>query len=258
MKSISLLVFVVTIFETAGQSNEQSIYVRRASLQHLADSLLMSGQGYTPEYVTLLKKTAATDTDTFLIAATSYGRMKDVFLLKEDSTLEKIAAETELYYLNKSLAKYPDNFDAYAYRLKLYKYSTNKDSEEAFIKTFQEKFSARWEMNFVMAYHYIYQDFLWPGSKEFEICSNYLKKAIELNPKEFNSLLLLSVAYENDKQQRMMYLKKMYAIATHQFKKKHQPKQIKGSIHCYIHSEYTIRTGFNRSIIGCRIYIVKS
>lgn len=97
-------------------------------------------------------------------------------------------------------------------------------------------------MNFVMAYHYIYYDFLWPDSKEFEMCSNYLKKAIELNPKEFNSLLLLSVAYENNIQERMMYLKRMYTIAPKQFVKNTSENKSK--------VPFVVKSIFSKSLFG--------
>lgn len=222
MKNTLLLLSICIINETWGQSSQQSIYERRNILLNQADSLLENGKGNTPEYFNLQKKIASTDTDTFLVAANAYGAMKFVFALHDDSTYEKLATESELYCINKSLAKYPDNFDAYVYRIQLYKYGSlykysSKEGEEAFIKAFQEKFAGRWEMNLVMADYYIHYTFLLPNSKDFEVCSNYLKKTVELNPKEFNSLLLLSVAYENNKNERMMYLKKMYVIAPEQF-----------------------------------------
>jgi len=217
MKNLLLLLSVFIIFETSGQSNQQSIYARRNNLLHQADSLMMKGEDNTPAYINILKKIAATDADTFLVAANAYGKIKFAFSMTGDSTFEKIAAETELYYINKSLSKYPYNFDGYPYRLMLYKYASNKDGEEALIKTFQQNFSGSWKMNVTMAHHYIKYDFLWPDSKEFDLCSSYLKKAVELNPEDFNSLLLLSVAYENNKEARILYLKKMRALAPQQF-----------------------------------------
>ena len=80
----------------------------------------------------------------------------------------------------------------------------------------------------VEAYYYILYDFVWPDTKEFVLCSNYLKKSVELNPSDYNSLLLLSVAYENNKDTRMMYLKKMYALAPEQFSKNTAQKVVKG------------------------------
>lgn len=220
MRNLLVLLSVFYFFETAGQSGQQVVYARRNNLIHQADSLMMVGETNTFDYLNALKKIVATDTDTFLVAANAVGRMKSVYSMSiKDSTYEKMAAAIELQYVDKSLAKYPDNIDGYIYRLTLYKYSTNKDGETELIKIFQQKFSDTWKMNVTMAHHYILYDFLWPETKEFDLCSNYLKKAVELNPTDFNSFLLLSVAYENNKETRMMYLKKMYALAPQQFSK---------------------------------------
>lgn len=172
------------------------------------------------EAITNLRKLAETDKDTLLIAAAAYQRMKFIYEYNlNDSNGKRIAEGMESYLVNKSLEKYPDNMDGYIYKLNQYKYAENKEGEAALIQQCLAKFSNRWEMNFVLGYHYIYNDFLWPEAPEFDVSSKYFKKVLVLNPSEFNTLLLLSVAYEKNKIEREDYLKKMYQLNPSQFKK---------------------------------------
>jgi hypothetical protein len=106
--------------------------------------------------------------------------------------------------------------------MKVYKDSNNKEGESEFLKSVENKVPNSWEINFALAYHPVHFDFIWPESAEFEKSANYLKKVIALNPKEFNSYLLLSVAYEKDKNEREYYLKKMYELNPEQFYKNNQ------------------------------------
>lgn len=106
--------------------------------------------------------------------------------------------------------------DAYLYRISRYKCSTNQKERDEFIQRAEARFPDRWELTLTIAYSYMF-DFPFPSLPNHEICMKYLKRTLELNPQEFNTMLLLTVAV--DEKVKNEYLKKMYVLHPEAFSK---------------------------------------
>ncbi|MBC7450742.1 MAG: hypothetical protein H7259_04570 [Cytophagales bacterium] len=180
----------------------------------------------TEDAAMYFKKLADTDDDTFLVAARAYGYIAGCYY--NDSIKQKLSSDYQLYYVTISLKKYPQNVDAYIDRLRIYKYAEDKTGEAELIQYMQTHYNDNWHAQFELGYHYIKWDFLWPDSEGFDTPAAHFKRVLELNPTEFNTLLLMSVAYEKNKEQRYGYLKRMYQIAPQAFLRNTDPaKKIK-------------------------------
>ncbi len=218
MKNLFFVLFIAfstgtLLAQTQGVTNWATRNWNRAMASKYYDE-----KDYT-EAVYYLQKVIDADKDTLLAAAEAYSFMSTIYTVQKSTDASKEAKAKELQLIDQSIRKYPNNIHAYIRRLALYKHSEDKTGEAEFITLSQSKFGNRWEMNFTLAYHTIYNGFVGPDSKEFEASTAFLKKTLELNPKEFNTLLLLYVAYGKDKTQRQDYLKKMYETAPKRFEK---------------------------------------
>lgn len=203
---LSLLLFSSTVFA-------------QTSRQLMDEAFKYELDGQYDKAVELYRKAATAGSDTMLLAAQAYSSIASIYAYYiEDPKKGNEAQKAQQYYIKESIKKYPENMDAYIYRLLMYKWSENKEGRDAFIQLCESKFGNRWEMTFALAHQYILFDFMSTGQPDYEICVNYLKRTLELNPNEFNALLHLSIAYQGQPAE-IEYLKRMYALHPEEFKK---------------------------------------
>ena len=214
----TIILFILLLISTLGSAQTViSDYKYRKTLYDAAYKSLYQDKNLEIA-IFYFQELAKTDQDSLLIAAKAYKGISLVY--GNDSINREIAENKQLDYIEQSIKKYPDNLDAYIDKLRFYKYSTSKKNEKELIKILQQKFSNSSEMYFELANYYILYDFLWQDAPNYKICEGYLKKAIELNPSEFNAMLLLAAAYKHNSKLRIKYLKIMYKIGFQQFIKK--------------------------------------
>jgi hypothetical protein len=199
--------------------NAQSLnYSRRKQLRDQANEELQNGN-YN-EAIYYFRKLADTDQDTLLVAAEAHSSIQSIYIFNLEDSLNALhSAKMQQYLLDESIRKYPDNFQSYQKKLEYYKFNPDVKAEELLIDSMKAKFNHLWQFHYAIACHYVNSDFVWPGMKEFDQCVAELKKVLELNPSEFNSMLHLYVAYEKNKTEKLKFLKMMFQVAPERFLK---------------------------------------